>query len=355
MPATTVSANEAVNSLLINKAISELKKNKLTETGKALEALWAHTTRADILGRMSMLKSIEIELQNEMRSYVDILLYAKRRITGSGNAQAAMTVVQIGLCIAAAACGGGIGLGLGLGASTIGQAKDSANPITGALALSQSAHATMKGDKLGSEDHRGNLDLGNSVTEQGINLGQLAAERFAFMQKRINACKRKYDYKKLSPACGKGPYTLAELKRKSTAWKHHGVGGTFAIEHDFAVAIGLEYSSFLKKLSKGEYSKLLKRSEELQMENPMEPHLITRFIIKNACERYAKALQGNVAAYADLMNQRGKKIVGYNGSDLKWLIVQAALILEQETSKKDASFDDSKALSRIDTIPKKSK
>ena len=299
---------------VIETAIRELESHRMHSTAEALMVLWNSGRDSARLGRMAMLKACETELKTELRSYVDPILYAKRKVTGSGTAEAVMTVLQIGATIAAACCSGGASLGLTLAAGVIGAAKSNANPLSTALELSGTAQKTMKEDELVSEDRSDRHELANSITEQGIALGELASSRFAAMASKFEEAKHWYDYKKLTPPCGSNGYELSELKRKSTAWKHHGAGGTFAIEHDFSVATGFAYGKFLMELREGSHADLLRRSEEHQVQFGLQAHLVTRHVLHSACLIYSTALKSREAAYAALMDKRGSRWSGYSGS-----------------------------------------
>lgn len=318
---------------VIEHAIRELEASNLHSAAEALVVLWNSGRETARLGRMAMLKACEAELKSELRAYVDPVLYAKRKVTGSGTAGAIMTVAQIGVTIAAACCSGGAALGLGLAAGVLGKARTNENVLSSALELSGSAQSSMKDDGLASEDQLARHSLGNEVAGQSVALGELASSRFAAMQEKVDSAKHWYDYKKLTPPCGSGAFELAELKRKSTAWKHHGAGGTFAIEHDFAVATGLAYGSFLKELRSGKHADLLRESEAHQVAHGLEAHLITRYILNRACGVYARSLRANEAAYATLMNRRGSRTFGYSGGKALNAVTQAVLTVEQLTGR----------------------
>ncbi len=297
----------------------------------------SHTSR---LSRMAMLKAIEAELKSERLAYLDVLLRAKRKHTGSGTAGFVMDMAHASLLIASVVASGGAGLGLAVGASVVKGARNNANMMDTALNASSIAEgkisnismtnardlADIKGAATTSEH-----DKVNTGIRAGADASWLALNRINGFKEEVKGWKHGYDFLKLSPPIGGAPYQLTELKRKNTAYKHHGEGGTFAIEHDFCIAIGMAYFDFLSKLATGGDKMDLLLTDAEQQQNLAGPHLITKHILSDACNIYSVALKSN-AAYKVLMTNRGDpRIYGYSGSDALAAVTTAASVLRTHT------------------------
>lgn len=341
-------------------AANELKINKLPHTAAAMSHLVTLTEmvmaiRSDLdhtssLSRMAMMKAVEAELKSERLSYVDVLLKAKRKVTGSGTAGFVMDMAHAALVIASVVASGGASLGLAVSATVVKGARNNANVVDTAFNASSMA-----------EGKKGNIDMGNARNvadvksaattsdhakantgvRAGIDAAWLASNRIKSFKEEMEQLKKWYDYTKKSPPVGTGDYALTQVKRKTTAWMHHGEGGTFAIEHDFCVALGKAYVAFLRDLAaNGDNASkaLLARAEEEQ--SLAGPHVITKHILWRACRIYQEALTNRSAAYAGLMTHRGDRSLmpGYSGTKALDGVSIAARILSRETeSLKDFS------------------
>jgi len=314
---------------IILKAVKELNAKNLPEAGAAIKLLWSKLEESNRMARMAMLKSVESEIHSEIRGFNNLLLYAKRRVTGSGKAKDLMTVAQIGLCIAAACCTGGASAGLTIAGASIAKARDNANPLSGALDVSKIGYTAHKLQKAKSDTDLSTHNRGNKVASESYKLGALAQERFKIMSQRHKKYKERYDVKKIS--IGKDSYALTEIKRKSTAWKHHGAGGTFAIEHDFAVSVGLAYGEFLGELKSkpNKHIPLIEASEIMQQKQPWAAHLLTRYILHRGCAMYYA--KRSKCSYRALMKDKGHHKVGYNGFDAYSIVKATVINLKKQT------------------------
>ena len=318
----------------------EYSNEELTATKETLDRMdktLSHTSR---LSRMAMLKAVEAELKSERLAYLDVLLRAKRKHTGSGTAGFVMDMAHASLLIASVVASGGAGLGLAVGASVVKGARNNANVMDAALTASSIAEGKKSNIDMRNAQNLGDVKSAATTSDHAkldtavraeVDAGWLVANRIKGFKEDMERLQNWYDFKKQSPSIGIGSYQLTEVKRKTTAWIHHGEGGTFAIEHDFCIALGLAYVEFLRELERGGLEKLLEDAE--QQQSLAGPHLITKHILSQACDLYSKALDNKNAAYAGLMQNRGDpRFYGYSGGEALSAVTEAASVLERETS-----------------------
>jgi len=328
---------------ILAPAFSELASKDMPYTATLMLNLARSLGNVGGLSRMAMLKAVEAELKSERQFYLNIMLESKRQVTGSGNAGLLMDIVQVGLVIAATVSTGPAAIGLAAGASAVGSARNNEDILKAAFKASEAAEGKkafqdasaatntkeLAGALTPSDWHKVNV-----VADQGLDGARLAASRVTALKKAVQDATHWYDWRQLNPPVGQGGWELHELKRKSTAWKHHGEGGTYAIEHDFSVATGIAYRDFLTELANtNQHQELLAEAEVDQQ--AFKAHRLTKYILNKACSIYNMSLINRESAYASLMYRRGGRTFGYDGLNALRKVQTATKVLSDETANLD--------------------
>ena len=222
------------NPLTAQVACSELMTHGLTHTAQYILELAPLIESASRLGRMALLKSVETELLSARSHYLDLLLYAKRKLTGTGKAALAMELTHYGLVIAGTIATGPAAIGIVAAAAVTKGAATNQNVISTALEASAAAEAKKANQDInagGAANSAAAVASGASTSDHthwnnrvsaGISGAQLAASRLEAFRQQWQRLKHWYEYRVMTPPTGEGDWKLSELKRKHTAWLAHG-------------------------------------------------------------------------------------------------------------------------------------
>lgn len=301
-----------------------------------------------VIATMALLRTLHGELAAAQGPYVEYLLLAKRQVTGSGTAALVLSVVEVSLMIAAAACTfGGAGVaaaGLTAAAATTGSARDNdargtlGNVASGAVSIAAAKKAeedSAAKHKTADEWERGNItrksladnirpgdpsevDHAKTAVDSSQAIGAAIHNNFKALKKFSDDLHKAWDWDTLKPKLGTGRYEIDKKRRRATGFVHHGQGGTFCIQADFATAVGIAYGELLQGLQKlrpgSALTKLLDAANlEAQSAPFANPSLLTRYVLYKGLQEYQSNFgQGSYAAL--MQAKKGGMFSGYSGS-----------------------------------------